>query len=159
MLLAHAAVIVVFYPWLPSKIACGPLPLLQEPFPHPSIVGGFKGQIMGFVWYEELCRCYRVLTSKDKIESPNLNTLNVNLTKSRSSLATVSMLAINPPNFLFKKVATSRSVSCNTIKQLPVLGIRKIAVNRTKTNMKYCIRPMTLPSLYVMFGLSTLWLQ
>lgn len=89
---------------------------------------------MGFVWYEELCRCYRVLTSKDKIESPNLNTIDVNLTKSRSSLATVSMLAIDPPNFLFKKVATSRSVSYNMIRQLPVLGIRKISSQSDLTN-------------------------
>ena len=28
--------------WLPSKIACGPLPLLQAPSPHPPIVDGFN---------------------------------------------------------------------------------------------------------------------
>ena len=31
--------------WLPSKIACRPLPLLQVPSPHPSIVDGFKCSI------------------------------------------------------------------------------------------------------------------
>ena len=30
------------FSWLPSKIACGPLLLLQAPSPHPSIVDRFN---------------------------------------------------------------------------------------------------------------------